>query len=106
MPVESVIDQLTTIEESRGERTLSLRGRTKLRAIRRQKIFLPKDNSSTADLRRHYAAVDDTVLPVMKVRALVLKRFPNGITGKAFFQHTAPEDAPPRVLVETLRIPG
>jgi tetratricopeptide (TPR) repeat protein len=33
----------------------------------------------------------------------VLRRFPNGIDGKAFYQQRAPDDVPPVVRVETVR---
>jgi bifunctional non-homologous end joining protein LigD len=35
-------------------------------------------------------------------RPLVMKRFPNGVGGKAFYQQRAPDDVPPGVRVEVL----
>src|SRR5439155_12603492 len=37
-------------------------------------------------------------------RPLVMRRFPDGIRGKAFYQQRAPADAPPGVRVQTLPV--
>jgi bifunctional non-homologous end joining protein LigD len=42
------------------------------------------------------------ILPVVADRPLVMKRLPNGVTAKAFYQHRAPEPVPPGVRVDTL----
>src|ERR1044071_3372082 len=39
-------------------------------------------------------------------RALVLKRYPNGIKGMAFYQQKAPAEAPPSVRVEKVKDEG
>lgn len=54
---------------------------------------------------RYYATVAPLVLPVMKDRPLVLKRFPNGVDGQAFFQQNAGE-TPEGVRVETIETQG
>ena len=55
------------------------------------------------DVLRHYVRVADLVLPVMEDRPLVLKRFPDGISGEAFYQQKAPENPPAGVRVETIQ---
>jgi bifunctional non-homologous end joining protein LigD len=102
----ALIEQLDAIQASGGGGTLNLDARKKLDVSRLEKVFFPKDGITKGDLMRYYVAVSEAIVPVMKDRPLVLKRFPNGITGKSFFQQNAPEDAPPGVRVETLRIPG
>jgi bifunctional non-homologous end joining protein LigD len=42
------------------------------------------------------------ILPWMRDRPLVLKRFPNGVRGKAFYQQSAPGAVPEGVRVERL----
>jgi bifunctional non-homologous end joining protein LigD len=42
------------------------------------------------------------VLPAVADRPLVMKRFPNGITAKAFYQQRAPDRVPPGVRVEVI----
>jgi bifunctional non-homologous end joining protein LigD len=67
------------------------------------KVFFPADGYTKGDLVDYYTGVADHILPVMADRPLVLKRFPNGIDGKFFFQQNAPEDPPPGVRVERVR---
>ena len=54
------------------------------------------------DVLRHYVRAADLILPVMEDRPLVLKRFPDGITGEAFYQQKAPQNPPDGVRVETI----
>lgn len=57
------------------------------------KIYWPKDGYTKGDLIAYYEAVSRWILPHLKDRPLILKRFPNGIGKPAFFQHdvkTAP----------------
>ena len=58
-----------------------------------------KDEGRSAAALR---AVAPLILPVIKDRPLVMKRLPNGVTGKAFYQHRAPEPVPPGIRAETL----
>jgi bifunctional non-homologous end joining protein LigD len=51
---------------------------------------------------RYYASIADLILPTVKDRPLVLRRFPNGIEGEAFYQQKAAETTPEEVRVEIL----
>src|SRR4051812_3027740 len=55
---------------------------------------------------RFYAQLSPLILPAIKDRPLVMRRFPNGIKGKAFYQQKAPSDAPKSVRVETVSDEG
>jgi bifunctional non-homologous end joining protein LigD len=55
------------------------------------------------DVFRHYVRVAPLILPVMADRPLVLKRFPDGINGEAFYQQKAPANPPAGVRVETIQ---
>jgi len=55
------------------------------------------------DVLRHYVRVAPFILPVMEDRPLVLKRFPEGINGEAFYQQKAPANPPAGVRVETIQ---
>ena len=57
------------------------------------KLFFPDDGYTKGDLLDYYARMAKYVLPAIADRPLVLRRFPNGIAGKAFYQHSVP-DAP------------
>jgi bifunctional non-homologous end joining protein LigD len=67
------------------------------------KVFFPEDGFTKGDLIRYYARMSPFVLPAIDDRPLVLKRYPNGIHGKAFYQQRAPDDVPAGVRVETVR---
>jgi bifunctional non-homologous end joining protein LigD len=55
------------------------------------------------DLLRYYVEVSPYLLPVVNDRPLVMKRFPNGVGGKAFYQQRSREERPPAgVRIETL----
>lgn len=58
------------------------------------KVFWPGEGYTKGDLIEHYRAVAPWLLPYLKDRPLVLDRYPNGITGKSFFQKNAPNLAP------------
>jgi bifunctional non-homologous end joining protein LigD len=49
---------------------------------------------------RYYAGISPMLLPAVEDRPLVMRRFPNGVKGKAFYQQRAPEDVPEGVRVE------
>jgi bifunctional non-homologous end joining protein LigD len=66
------------------------------------KVFWPGPKFTKGDLMRYYLEVAPYILPVLEDRPLVMKRFPNGVRGKAFYQQRAPEPVPEGVRVETL----
>lgn len=68
------------------------------------KMFWPEPKFTKGDLLRYYARIAPLILPVIEDRPLVMKRFPNGIEGQAFYQHRAPEVYPKGVRIE--HIPG
>jgi bifunctional non-homologous end joining protein LigD len=55
---------------------------------------------------RYYARIADFILPTVKDRPLVLKRFPNGIDGESFYQQKASETTPPGIRVEVITTEG
>ena len=71
-----------------------------------QKVFFPKSKHTKGDVMRFYAAMSPYLVPAIADRPLIMKRFPNGVTGKAFYQQKAPADAPPAVRVETVEDEG
>jgi bifunctional non-homologous end joining protein LigD len=74
------------VELSFGERRVKL---TNLR-----KIFWPKLGVTKGDLIQYYADVAPVLLPHLKDRAMVMKRYPNGATGDFFFMKRAPHPRP------------
>ena len=59
-----------------------------------QKPFWPELGITKGDLLRYYAAVSRWLLPHLRDRAMVMKRYPNGWNGKFFFMKRTPEHAP------------
>jgi bifunctional non-homologous end joining protein LigD len=59
-----------------------------------EKVFWPKLGITKGDLLRYYASVAPVLLPHLRDRAMVMKRYPNGATGKCFFMKRAPTPRP------------
>ena len=68
------------------------------------KVFWPKQKLTKGDLLRYYVQASPFILPAVQDRPLTMKRLPNGITGKTFYQHRAPDEVPANVRVEP--VPG
>jgi bifunctional non-homologous end joining protein LigD len=58
------------------------------------KIFWPAEGYTKGDLIEYYRAVAPWLLEYLRGRPLVMTRYPDGITGKSFFQKDAPGFAP------------
>lgn len=58
------------------------------------KVYFPKDGYRKRDLLAHYFWAAPMILPFLKDRPLVLRRYPNGIEEKAFFQKDAARGTP------------
>lgn len=58
------------------------------------KIFWPDLGLTKRDLLQYYADVSTWLLPHLKDRAMVMKRYPNGISGEFFFMKRTPSPRP------------
>ncbi len=58
------------------------------------KIFWPDEGYTKGDLIEYYRTISPWLLPYLKDRPVVLTRYPDGITGKSFFQKDAPGYVP------------
>ena len=65
-------------------------GRRKVRLTNLDKVFWPDEGITKRDLLQYYADVSDVLLPHLCDRAMVMKRYPNGIAGEFFFMKRAP----------------
>ena len=72
---------------------LALAGRT-VRLTNLGKIFWPDDGITKRDLLQYYADVAPVLLPHLRGRAMVMKRYPDGARGKCFFMKRAPSPRP------------
>lgn len=102
--LENVINQLEEIERGPNAGRVQLPDGLELEVSNLRKVFWPKLKITKGELMRYYVRVAPFILPVVKDRPLIMKRFPNGIDGKAFYQQRAPESVPPGVRTAT--IPG
>jgi bifunctional non-homologous end joining protein LigD len=59
-----------------------------------KKPFWPELGITKGDLLRYYAAVSRWLLPHLKDRAMVMKRYPHGAAGEFFFMKRAPSPRP------------
>ena len=64
------------------------------------KIYWPKKNVTKRDMLNYYYQVAPFLLPYLKNRPQTLNRYPNGITGKAFYQRDVKGKVPDWVLTE------
>jgi hypothetical protein len=76
-----------TVEIRAGERAVRL---TNLR-----KVFWPELGLTKRDLLQYYADVAPVLLPHLRDRAMVMKRYPNGASQAFFFMKRVPEPHPP-----------
>jgi bifunctional non-homologous end joining protein LigD len=102
----SILSQLTAIEKARGDGTVDFGQGKTLKVSNLDKVFFPKEKYTKGDVMRYYTRIADFILPTIKDRPLVLKRFPNGIDGESFYQQKASETTPPEVRVETIETDG
>lgn len=58
------------------------------------KLFWPDDGITKRDLLLYYEAVAPVLLPHISNRAMVMKRYPNGIAGDFFFMKRTPANHP------------
>ncbi len=98
----SIVEQLTAIQESGRDGLLDFGGGRSLKVSNLGKVFFPKEKITKGDVMRYYARIADFILPAIKDRPLVLRRFPNGIEGEAFYQQNASETTPKEVRVEVI----
>jgi bifunctional non-homologous end joining protein LigD len=82
----------TLIPES-DQATLRVDRRT-VQLTNLDKIFWPELGLAKRGLLQYYADVAGVLLPHLRDRAMVMKRYPNGIYGKCFFMKRAPAPRP------------
>ena len=96
--------ELDAAEHERRDAHLTLSRGVTLSLSSLDKVWFPgrAGGYTKGDVLRHYVRVAPFILPVMEDRPLVLKRFPDGINGEAFYQQKAPANPPAGVRVDTI----
>jgi bifunctional non-homologous end joining protein LigD len=64
-----------------------------------QKVFFPGLRLTKRDLLQYYLDVSPWLLPHLQNRAMVMKRYPNGINGEFFFMKRAPSPRPDSIPI-------
>ena len=67
-----------------------------------RKIFWPELGLTKGDLLQYYADVAAVLLPHIRDRAMVMKRYPHGAAGDFFFMKRAPTPRPPWIAICTI----
>jgi len=101
--LEELVQTLTDLEHARRDGTLRLADGRTVAVTNLNKVFWPASKFTKGDLFRYYVKMSPCVLPVIRDRPLVMKRFPNGVTGKPFYQHRA-EHIPQGIRVEDVPV--
>ena len=104
--IRELIGVLAELEESGSAGTLDLGVDRRLDVSNLDKRFFPRRGYTKGDLMAYYASVSPFLLPAIKDRPLVMKRFPNGIGGQSFYQQRAPDDPPAGVRIEPVADEG
>jgi bifunctional non-homologous end joining protein LigD len=73
--------------------TIELDGK-RLRLSNLNKVYFPESGYTKRDMLAYYYRMADYILPFLRDRALVLRRYPDGIRGQAFFQKDVREGLP------------
>jgi bifunctional non-homologous end joining protein LigD len=68
--------------------------RKEVRLTNLGKIFWPELGLTKGDLLQYYADIADVLLPHLRDRAMVMKRYPHGAGGDFFFMKRAPSPRP------------
>jgi bifunctional non-homologous end joining protein LigD len=73
--------------------TIELDGK-RLRFSNLNKVYFPESGYTKRNLIAYYYRIAEYILPFLRDRALVLRRYPDGIKGQAFFQKDMKEGLP------------
>ena len=65
-----------------------------LKLTNQDKVFFPDEKITKGDLIAYYREVAPLIVPYLRDRPITLVRYPDGITGKHFFQKQRPPHAP------------
>lgn len=84
---------LPEIPQDAKELHIEFQGR-ELKLTNLQKVFWKREGITKGDLLRYYVAISSVLVPHIRSRAMVMKRYPNGAEGEFFFQKRAPIPRP------------
>jgi bifunctional non-homologous end joining protein LigD len=89
----AAVDAASLIPGDRADAAVEVGGR-RVQLTNLRKPFWPELGITKGDLLRYYAAVSPALLPHLRDRAMVMKRYPHGWSGEFFFQKRTPSPRP------------
>ena len=98
-----LLARLEELERTGRRSTLVLSDGGRVPVGNLHKVFWPAGGLTKGELVRFYLRMAPYLLPVVADRPLVMKRFPNGVDGKSFYQHRAPDPLPDGIRVTAIR---
>jgi bifunctional non-homologous end joining protein LigD len=106
-PTETVLDSDAAIqkelEEGSAESIVAQVDGRRLQFTNLNKVYFPQHGYTKRNLLAYYFRVAPLILPFLKDRPLVLRRYPNGIEGEPFFQKDAAKETPDWVRTATIQ---
>src|SRR5882762_8680193 len=81
-------------------------GDRRVRLTNLNKVFWQKPRITKGDLLRYYSSIAPVLLPHLRDRAMVMKRYPNGAAGEFFFMKRAPHPRPDWIEICSITHPS
>jgi len=81
-------------------------GERRLKLTNLGKVFWHKPRITKGDLLQYYASIAPVLLPHLRDRAMVMKRYPNGAEGDFFFMKRAPHPRPDWIEICSISHPS
>ncbi|MGI9621895.1 MAG: non-homologous end-joining DNA ligase [Acidimicrobiales bacterium] len=86
--------------------TMVQAGDVEVRVTNPDKVFFSKHGQTKLDLVEYYLAVADPIMDAIGGRPQLLQRFPDGASGKSFYQKRVPKGAPEWLQTTTVSTPN
>ena len=92
-PQAATADEMAALEALGKEGTWEIGGHT-ISLSNLDKVLFPEPGFTKRDLIRYYVTISPVMLPYLRDRPLNLWRWPDGVTGKSFWQKQIPSYTP------------
>jgi bifunctional non-homologous end joining protein LigD len=97
-----VIRQLEALEARRAAGVVTLPDGARLEVGQLHKVLWPRLGITKGALMRYYVRIAPLILPTVRDRPLIMRRYPDGVRAGGFYQQRAPADTPPGVRTAVL----